>query len=108
MARQISLAFLSVTLVALLMFSGCYLRSEKTRGFHHFHDGIENGMSETQVAQLFRDTYSNADQKGWPSMGHNEGGYWFTLDPRSGAFNSEFIHVIFEGGSVVSKEYLPD
>ena len=108
MASQKPLAFLPGAFVALLMFSACYLLSEQARGFHRFYDDIEKGMSVAQVEQLFRDTYPNADQDGWPVMGHNEGGYWFTLDPRSGTYNSEIIHVVFEGGVVVSKKYLPD
>ena len=101
--RPIALSF-----VLLLAVSACYLLSEKTREFHRFYSEIQKGMSEAQVELLFLRTYPTATKDGWPVLGRNEGGYWFTLDPRSGAHNSEIIHVVFEDGVVVSKEYLPD
>ncbi len=108
MASRNPLTYLPGVFFGLMMFSACYLLSEQARGFHRFYDDIEKGMSVAQVEQLFRDTYPDADQDGWPVMSQNEGGYWFTLDPRSGRYNSEFIHVVFKGGVVFSKKYLPD
>jgi hypothetical protein len=88
--------------------SGCYLLDDQTRGFHRFYANIDGGMSVSQVEDLFRETYPSAQEDGWPVMAQNEGGLWFTLDPRAGRYNSEVIHVVFEGGVVVSKEHLPD
>ena len=100
-------AYPAISILFLLALAACYL-DEKVANFRSFYDEIEVGMSVLRVDQLFNENFPSADQNGWPVAGQSVDGDWFTLDPRSAEYNSEIIQVVFEGGAVASKTYLPD
>ena len=106
--RSFARRLLGPAFVAAAVMLPLVLVPSQRRDFVALYRSIRPGMTAAQVKHAFETRFPLAEIHGWPTVTTYPHVIWFTLDPRTGTYNSEFIEVSLAQGCVSSKTYLPD